>query len=308
MSRKLLVLATAAIVALCFAFVTSGSQAATADQVTLTVYARSIDGALLFSKADGWSWRCMASGNRECSVNTARGQVITVSAENGAASSFLTWDGACAGSGRQPTCTLQINDSVSVTARFSPLRLSYPVFGQGYVIVESRQGGRQCGPDCRDLAWGDTIIVRARARSGWQFTGWGPKCSSIRGDCRFTMLGNYTAAATFEPIPPPDDCPDDSSCGQVTPSLRFVVGVTGSGKVIAQAMVPYRSATECRGTGTCSIPRPEKKKPMLKAIPDPGARFLGWGGRCRYAGLSTDCTFYNGYGSDGAPRITAAFG
>jgi hypothetical protein len=68
MIRKLLALSAAAAgVALCFSTVISGSQAAAADQVNLTVSTRSIDGALLFSTPTGWSSRCVVSGNSLCS-------------------------------------------------------------------------------------------------------------------------------------------------------------------------------------------------------------------------------------------------
>jgi hypothetical protein len=141
--KSLVLLATAASVVVCAAFVTSGSNAAAADTVRLTVQTRSIDGALLFSSSSGWSWRCTVSENRTCYVNTERGRMITVTAENGAASSFYAWDGICALYGSQPTCGVQMNDNISVMARFSPLRLRLPVFGRGIIAADHGPPGRR---------------------------------------------------------------------------------------------------------------------------------------------------------------------
>jgi hypothetical protein len=288
----------------------SGAGATDADQVALVVDARAIDGSLLFSTADGWQWRCSIDGAKRCTVRVSRGSAITVTAESGARSSFLRWDDGCVGYAARPACTLQPNADVYATARFSPLRLSLPVFGRGYVLVETLQPKRSCGRECWEIAWNDTVVIRPRTYEGIRFTGWGSKCESIRSDCRFTMLNNYTAAATFEPIPPPIPCPPNSSCDPVTPSQTFVLRVSGPGKVVAQGLAPY-PATVCEATRAapqvCQIRRPAKKTLILRAISGTTSRFVSWGDRCRHAGGGTDCSFYNGPVPNGAPRITVSF-
>ena len=307
----LLLLATMVSIALALGLAGSGASATDADQVTLVVDARAIDGSLLFTAAGGWQWRCTVSGGVRCTVPAPRGTVITITGEHGTRSSFLRWDDACAGYGTRPACTLQLNENQTyVNARFSPLRLSLPVFGRGYVLVETLLPKRSCGRDCWEIAWNDTVVIRPRTYAGNRFTGWGSKCESIRSDCRFTMLNNYTAAATFEPIPPPIPCPPNSSCDPVTPSQTFVLSVSGPGKIVAQGLAPY-PATVCEATGStpqvCQIRRPAKKTLILRAISSATGRFVGWGDRCRHAGGGTDCSFYNGPVPGGAPRITAAF-
>jgi hypothetical protein len=304
MIRKLLLLsASAASVALCFSLV-AGSQAATADQVTLAVTARSIDGALLFSTAGGWSWRCALSGDRICSVNTTRGQVITVTAENGAASSFYAWDGACAGSGSQPTCTLQMNDTQSFTARFSPLRLWLPVFGEGYISVErypdgARLEGRSCGFECADFANGERLRLRAVASPGWHVSAWGGGCSGVRrtSNCLVAMNSNRVASATFEQdIPPrPSTCPENSSCDPVDDAAKFTVKILGAGSVVAPKIRSFGELT-CETYQSTGRLCPDFWRPLnswiyLKAAPRYGGTFLGWSGAC---GGTGQCRFWNG--------------
>jgi List-Bact-rpt repeat protein len=306
----LLLLATTVSVALGLGVAGAGRGATGADQVALVVDARAIDGSLLFSTAAGWQWRCTVPGAQRCTVRAARGAVISIAGESGARSSFLRWEDGCAGYGTQSACTLQLNADAYVTARFSPLRLSLPVFGRGSVLVETTRPRRSCGLDCWDIAFDDTVVIRPRELQGWRFTGWGSKCETIRRDCHFSMRGNYTAAATFEPVPPAIPCPVNASCDPVTPSQTFVLSVSGPGKVVAQGLAPY-PATVCEATTAapqvCQVRRPAKKTLVLRAITGATGRFVGWGDRCRSAGGNTECSFYNGPGPNGAPRITAAF-
>jgi hypothetical protein len=137
MKRTTSLLSGIASIAVCLV-ITSSVQASALDRVRLRVSTQAIDGSLLFATADGgWVWRCRLTGNRTCSLTAERGQTIVVTAQNGASSTFNAWDGACAAARTQPTCTLQLNNSlVSATARFWPLRLWMPAFGRGYLGLE----------------------------------------------------------------------------------------------------------------------------------------------------------------------------
>lgn len=305
MIRKLLVLsATAAGIALCLSLSAAGSGAAAADQVRLTVSTQSIDGALLFSTASGWSWRCAFSGNRACSVNTQRGQAITVTAENGAGSSFLAWDGACARSGTQPTCALQMNDSLAVTARFSPLRLWLPAFGRGYISVERYPDGagiqgRSCGFECVDFANGSSLRLRAVASPGWHMSAWGGSCEGVsaKQNCLVTMSSNRVASATFEEDTPPrpSTCPANASCDPVGDGAKFTVRIVGAGSVVAPKMRSFGELTcetyQSSGRVCSDFWRPLNAYIDLKAAPRYGGRFLGWSGACSGTGA---CRFWNG--------------
>jgi hypothetical protein len=287
-----------------------------ADQVNLAVYTRSIDGSLLFSTPTGWSWRCLISGSRTCSVNTARGQVITITAENGASSSFQGWDGACAGYGAQPACTLQVNDNqVAATARFSPLRLWLPAFGRGYISVErypdgARLPSRSCGYECSDFANGERLRLRAVAAPGAHMSAWGGRCEGVPAthNCLVTMDFNKVVSATFEETPRSSTCPVNSSCDPVEDGTVFTVRVYGAGSVVAPKMRSFAELTcETNLSAGRSCPdfwRPKGEWIDLKAAPRYGGTFLGWGGVCSGTGT---CHFRNVRRASGT-IISARFG
>jgi Divergent InlB B-repeat domain len=186
------------------------------------------------------------------------------------------------------------------------LRLWLPSFGSGYSKVEAGRA-TSCGAGCYDVPNGEYITIRAVPNDGFTFTGWGGKCETIGRvtGCRFHMWNNYTAAATFAPLPSQSgSTTGDSNSSPVTIGVRFVVSVTGKGSVAVQGSISDSSSV-CRYS-LCSLSRPKKQSVQLTAIQTAGKPFLGWGGRCR--GTQLTCTFLNDFGRDGAPRITAAFG
>jgi Divergent InlB B-repeat domain len=308
MIRKLLVfLAAALALALAAALTASGSRATRADDpVVLRVEATAIDGALNFSNSNGWSWRCNVPAL--CTVRPQRGEVITITAEDGAASTFQRWDGAC-GPSANATCTLRVNENeVLVQARFSPLRLSLPAFGGGTIAVEpARPGsasvGRGCGYECADYLAGSVLRLRARANPGFHLSGWGGACSNIPPDynCILTLNRNTIVSAAFEPNRPQTNTPGVSQ-DPVGAASEFSVQVLGNGSVVVPQMGSLPGAV-C--SPSCRFSRDLERWVDLKAIPRPGARFLGWSGPCRGAGI---CHFYNrGYGRTPS-AITARFG
>jgi hypothetical protein len=319
MNRKPLVLAIAASVVVCAAFVTSGSNAAATDIVQLRVESASIDAALRFSTPSGWSWRCTST--IACAVNVARGTLVTVVAENGAASRFQAWEGACGASGAQPTCIIQVNENALVTARFSPLRLWLPAFGGGSITWEPvRPGGaplvaRPCGPGCFDFANGEQLRLRAvpASNSRFRMTDWGGTCANVprNHNCLITMRSNYVVSATFEEPPPSRNCEPGRSCDGVGIVKPFIVRVIGPGTVVVPR---YRDLGEL----TCATARPEGRTCGFSRPPDmsvelqaAGGRFLRWESQpsvCR--GNQPTCSFANKskLHRNGPPTIVARFG
>jgi hypothetical protein len=311
MIRKALVL-SAASVALCAALAASSSRAAGDDTVQLRVEAPSIDGALRFASSSGWTWRCTLA---VCTVNTARGRTMTITAESGAASTFQWWGGACAASGAQPKCTIQVNDSqVLVTAHFSTLRLWLPTFGGGSINVGPAKAGgaplvgHPCGSSCVDLANGEQVVLRAAPSNGNRMIAWGGACASLRSTqgCLLTLRRNTVVSATFERIPPPGDCPPGNSCDPVGSSKQFVVRVTGTGTVLSPRMgsISQMTCQSSSATGrSCTVDRLLEQWVSMTAT---GVHFLGWGGRCH--GTGATCSFYNGAHSREEPVVIARFG
>jgi hypothetical protein len=240
-----------------------------------------------------------------------------VTAVSGAASTFQWWGGACASSGSQPACTIQINDSqVVVAGRFSRQRLWLPTFGgAGSINVSSGvQGGAPlvgypCGFGCTDYGTGERLLLRATASKGFRTTSWGGACTGVRPDhgCLLTLSQSTVVSATFELIPPPGDCPPGRDCSPVTVSTKFSVAVTGAGTVSApkQGSNPQLTCSSSGPTGrTCSLDRALEKPVVVAAS---GVHFLRWGGRCS-AFRGTTCTFVNKRYSGQPATITAVFG
>jgi hypothetical protein len=309
--RTLLSLSAAVGILVCTGLGLSGSRAATLDRVQLRVQAPSIDGSLQFASSSGWTWSCTSP---VCTVNTSRGNTLTVTAISGGASSFQWWGGACAASGTQPTCTIQVNDDlVNATARFSRLRLWLPTFGPGTVSVSSPQGGappagRSCGSGCVDYGTGEPLLLRGSPDAGYEPTAWGGACAGIPANhgCLLTLSHNTVVSMTFERIPP-KDCASNSSCDGVTPTTTFSVRVNGTGTVTApkQGINPLVTCSSSGTTGQrCSLDRAVDRTVSVTAS---GVRFRYWGGRC--AGVrSTICKFTNKSYQGDAAVITAVFG
>jgi hypothetical protein len=193
----------------------------------------------------------------------------------------------------------------------STLHLWLPSSGPGgHATVEAGRTTGTCGAGCYEVPNGEVITIRAVADPGYKFTGWGGKCQSVGNStgCYFHMWNNYTAAATFVPIPAPGS--PDSSGDPVTPVLEFVLQLSGMGTVVAQGMGSF-VATPCQSLAPaappCRVTR-YMKKVTLTALTTSGRPFLGWGGDGRCRGAQLSCTFKNDFGPYGAPRITARFG
>jgi hypothetical protein len=300
--------------AMCLAL-PSAAQAAATDQVTLIVHTRAVDGAILFADpSNGWSWHCVNSGLKRCSIQTERGRTITLTAESGAASSLWSWDGPCASAGT--TCTLRVNDTeVSLTATFSA-RLYLTTFGAGSISREKVPSGtlyrRACsgwtGSDfCGVYAYGEKILLRARPTDAdWRMIGWGGTCSNVSSgsNCPVTMNATQVATATFDLY-----CPPGERCGEGTSLRRFEVQIVGAGTVVARAprirILDPRTCTSFDSAGLlCSnLSGPRDGWMDIKALPLQGRRFLGWSGPC--SGTGTLCHFRN---VGGIATIYAKFG
>jgi hypothetical protein len=188
------------------------------------------------------------------------------------------------------------------------LRMWLPSFGNGYTTVESGPVSARCGVGCYEIPNGALITIRAVANPGYRFTGWGGKCQTVSTTgCYFHMWNNYTAAATFEPLPSSSGGSSNSSSDPVTAVLDFVVQVSGRGTVAVQGTGSIKTSV-CTPPYPCTMTRFLKRYVQVQAISTGGGRFLGWsGGRCW--GTQTVCTFKNDFDRyNNRARIVANFG
>jgi len=109
----------------------------------------------------GWIICSVAS----CSANFVSGASITLTASPTSGSSFAGWGGACTGQGTNPSCTVTMNASQSVTATFNlpTYTMNVSKGGTGSGTVTSDVGGITCGATCSttQLAPGTIVTLTA---------------------------------------------------------------------------------------------------------------------------------------------------
>src|SRR4051794_7262423 len=190
-ARTLLV-AALVVVALA-ATAASASAASGAAQVYLGLRATGA-GSAVGVDPTGVLDHCADDGH--CYFRFDAGTVVTLAVSTtDPAASFVRWLGACTGS--KPTCSVRLDRSRNVTARFSPVQFdvtSTP--GEG--TVEISPGGPSCGAGCTSFAYGDRVGLAAHACCGYSFDHWiGPCASVASASCRFTIYEPVEATPVF---------------------------------------------------------------------------------------------------------------
>jgi hypothetical protein len=143
---------------------------------------------------------CSADGGAACGFTVDDGTEITLTATASDQAEMVTWGGACAGETGN-TCTLTVNEDVSVTASFGPQgdpRLSVTVVGNG--TVASEPAGIDCGETCTATfeAGSEVTLTATEAEGGDAFHSWGGECAGATGNtCTFTITQNSNVSATF---------------------------------------------------------------------------------------------------------------
>jgi hypothetical protein len=147
-----------------------------------------------------------------CSRSFSGGTTVTLAAVPASGSIFAGWSGGgCSGTG---SCTVQINNNMTVTAAFNPAAEPPPppspssgtftltvtkVQNGGTGNVTSSPAGINCGTTCSaSFASGTSITLFASPTTG-RFASWtgGPCTGSTNPSCTFTLGANTTATASF---------------------------------------------------------------------------------------------------------------
>ena len=167
---------------------------------------------------DGESFTIDCPG--DCETSSEGSFEITLTATPDPGWRFEGWGGAC--SGRDPQCTVVVDEDRKVTATFEPEeeQPTHPsgptneepdTFGLGVSIigagsVASSPGGIDCGGDCSEAYPEHTMVgLFPMPAPGSQFVSWGGDCSGT-GGCTVTMDGPHQVTATFRPaVVPPDE-------------------------------------------------------------------------------------------------------
>ena len=157
-------------------------------------------------------------------------------------------------------------------ARLDAPQLALTVSVAGPGRVASELPGIDCPGVC-SIAWerGTRVALVPVAEAGARFAGWKGGCSGAAG-CTVAMDAASTVTATFSRAAPG---------GDGTTSYRLSVSVNGSGRVLSTP-----TGISCKRS--CSARFGSGSRVSLRAVPQKGWRFAGWGVPC--AGSRTTCT------------------
>lgn len=132
----------------------------------------------------------------KCAAGYNANSVVTLTASPASGSAFVGWGGAC--SGNQLTCTVTVNESLSVTATFAPQFTLSVSSGKAGTVV-SNPAAIDCGKTCSaKVVQGTTVTLTATPVAGAKFLGWSGACSGTSLTCSVTMSKDTSVQANFK--------------------------------------------------------------------------------------------------------------
>lgn len=194
-------------------------------------------------------------------------QVTLTAAPDSISSTFEGWSGGgCSGTG---TCTVTLNADTSISANFK-IKPKYTVTvaptGTGSGTVTSSPDGINCGSDCTESFYKDTIVtLTATPYAGSFFSGWSGGGCSGTGTCTATIVSAATVTAAFNlntltvikngtGVGSVSSTPSGISCGSdCTEIYNQGTEVTLTATPEADSSFEGWSGGGCSGTGSCTI-------------------------------------------------------
>jgi hypothetical protein len=135
-----------------------------------------------------------------CTTTTSAGAIVTLTAAPPSNGVFTGWSGACAGT--DLTCSVSVNDQISVTANFSTIyTLSIGRSGSGTVTATPSGTDRaiNCGSNCSaKFMQGTSVTLTATPAPGLSFVSWTNGCVSSVPTCTVTINKDTSAQANFK--------------------------------------------------------------------------------------------------------------
>jgi len=226
------------------------------------------------------------TGDTDCSTDVTLGSTLTIVETPDTGFVFAGWSGACSGSAR--SCTLTMDDNKSATGTFRKPRLSVNVNGNGTVTG----GGIACtngssGGCSSDETAGEDVTLTATPAAGGSFTSWSGCTSSSGATCTVSMTGDRSVTANFSG--------GTGGGGGGPTTFPLSVSVIGNGTVSGGGL-------NCGvGGSTCSANLAAGTAVTLTATPGSGQSFQSWGGAC--SGSSPTCALT----MTAAHSVTATF-
>jgi hypothetical protein len=141
-----------------------------------------------------------------CASSFPNGTMVELTATPAVGSTFTSWSGGVC-SGSVPTCTVMVDDMISVTAEFTVDQhtLDVDLTGAGSGTVSSTSGTIVCGTGgamCSETVnYGTTRTLSASSDADSVFVGWsGAECPGT-GPCMVSVTADVTVQALFERAP-----------------------------------------------------------------------------------------------------------
>jgi hypothetical protein len=269
-------------------FAASGTPAA-ATTYTLGITASGA-GAAVVANPPGTLAGCSTSGR--CFYRFESGTPVRVTAISSSSGRLARWLGACSGSAS--TCSLVMDTSKTLIARFTPVLLFADQIPSGFGTVDVTPSGASCGSGCRSYPYGTPVTLAAHASPGFAFQRWIGWCGALSSTdtCRTTLFQNVETSPSFR-------CTGETCTNSqpLTRDVKVSFVVHGAGKI-------QFNGISC--TSLCSKEYDRGKTIVVRAYG--GASFRGWSGNwCR--GNAPRCqltAFRDAFGR--RPSVHAYFG
>ncbi len=143
--------------------------------------------------------KALSCGSK-CTAFYALGTSVTLTAAAASGSVFTGWSGAC--SGAQLSCTVNINDSITVSASFALVNtLSIGRSGNGTVtgVPSGNDRAISCGSNCSaKFTQGTVVTLTATPAPGLSFVNWTNGCSGTSPTTSVTIAKDTTCQANFK--------------------------------------------------------------------------------------------------------------
>jgi Divergent InlB B-repeat domain len=267
-----------------------GAQGGAQARVELGLGPTGFGGAVLVNPT-GALTRC--DGPR-CFYSFEAGTVVTLTTTiSDRGTSFARWLGACTGSAQ--SCTVTMDRSRLVTARFSPVRLYLePKPEQG--SVTKRPNGTSCGAGCTSYPYGTRVELEATSCCGYSLERWTGMCAP-RGSsntCAFNIHDTTETSPVY--YCSSGDCLGVSR-SPLSRDVKAKLQVQGSGRVKI-------NGKDC--SGPCDFVFTRGQPLVLRAYTE-GSSFLGWEGTCRGRDPRCQFTAFN-HPNGSPPSVVARFG
>lgn len=174
------------------------------DMITAQMAAANVNVPSLTINLAGAGGQVVSSDNvlscgNKCATNYAPGTVVSLTAKAGSGSAFTGWGGAAAGCGQAATCSVTVNDAVTVSASFAA-QYTLSVGRSNSGTITSDVAGINCGGTCSAKYTSGTVVtLTAIPPAGKTFANWsngGAACGTSL-TCTVTMTANLSVQANF---------------------------------------------------------------------------------------------------------------